>query len=104
VGRSGTILKTGNGGSDFVEEHKTVSDFFTLWPNPAKTTIIITGSLPPQKELIVTILNVKGEQVLTETFSNKNKIEMNISSLPKGAYLVKIRADGGMEVKKLVID
>jgi hypothetical protein len=104
VGQSGTVLKTGNGGSDFVEEHKAASDLFSLWPNPAKTTIIITGSLPPQKELIVTILNVKGEQVLTETFSNKNKIEMNISSLPKGAYLVKIRADGGMEIKKLVID
>jgi hypothetical protein len=49
-------------------------------------------------------LNLKGEQVLTETFSNKNKIEMNISSLPKGAYLVKIRADEGMEVKKLVVE
>jgi hypothetical protein len=104
VGQDGTILKTGNGGSDFVEEHKAVSDHFTLWPNPAKNIITITGSLSPQKELNVTIFDLKGEQMLTETFNNKNKVEMNISSLPKGAYLVKIRADEGMEVKKLVVE
>jgi hypothetical protein len=104
VGRSGTILKTGNGGSDFVEEHKAVSDHFTLWPNPAKNIITITGSLSPQKELNVTIFDLKGEQMLTETFNNKNKVEMNISSLPKGAYLVKIRAEDRVEVKKLVVD
>jgi hypothetical protein len=54
--------------------------------------------------LNVTIFDLKGEQILTETFRNKNKIEMNISTLPKGAYLVKIRAEEGMEVKKLVVD
>jgi photosystem II stability/assembly factor-like uncharacterized protein len=104
VGQSGTILKTGNGGSDFVEEYKAASDLFTLWPNPAKTMITITGSLSPQKELNVTIIDLKGRQVLNETFNNKNKIEMNISTLPKGAYLVKIRAEEGMEVKKLVVE
>ena len=26
VGLAGTILKTGNGGTDYVEEHKTISD------------------------------------------------------------------------------
>jgi hypothetical protein len=104
VGQTGTILKTGNGGSDFVEEHKAASDLFTLWPNPAKTMITITGSLPSQKELNVTIIDLKGEEMHTETFRNKNKIEMNISSLPKGAYLVKIRSDEAMEVKKLVVE
>jgi hypothetical protein len=104
VGVGGTILKMGNGGTDFVQEHKTVSDLFTLWPNPAKTIITITSSLPALKELNVTIVDLEGEQVFTETFNNKNKIDMNISTLPKGAYLVKIRSDEGMEVKKLVVE
>jgi hypothetical protein len=104
VGQDGTILKTGNGGETFVEEHIAVSDLFTLWPNPAKTIITITYSLPQKKELNVTIFNIKGELLLAKTFNNKNKIEMNISTLPKGAYLVKIRAEDRVEVKKLVVE
>ena len=62
VGQTGTILKTGNGGSDFVEEHKAASENFTLWPNPAKTVITITCSLPPQKELNVTIVDSREDE------------------------------------------
>jgi len=60
--------------------------------------------LPPQKELNITIFNIKGEQELTETFKNQNKIELDVSSLPKGAYLIKIWSDEAMEVKKLVVE
>jgi hypothetical protein len=104
VGQSGTILKTGNGGSDFVEEHKLASDLFTICPNPAKNIVTITCSLPAPRELNIAVVDFKGRQVLNETFNNKNKIEMNISTLLKGAYLVKIRSDEAMEVKKLVVE
>ncbi len=104
VGISGTILKTGNGGITFVEEHKQVDTGFTFYPNPANTKITITGTKMVQKDILVTILNIDGEQVMKEEFRNQNLFELDVSSLPKGIYLMKFQSKEGYEVKKLVID
>jgi hypothetical protein len=51
----------------------------------------------------ITILNMCGVQIMQEIFTNQNRIEMDVSRLTKGIYLVKLQTPAGIETKKLII-
>jgi hypothetical protein len=104
VGHTGTILKTGNGGVDFIEQHITTGTKFAICPNPANDRITITGTKMVQEEIVVVIFTIKGEQVMNKKFRNQNQVEIDVRTLAKGIYLVKIQSGEGMEVKKLVVE
>jgi len=103
VGDFGTILKTTNGGGLFIEETPSPKTKFTIYPNPTNNKITIANISKSLEETIMTIYNVKGEQIMINKFHNQNLIEMNVSMLSKGIYLVKIQTKAGIESKKLVI-
>jgi len=42
-------------------------------------------------------------QILQDKFRNKQQMEMDVSALTKGIYLVKIETTVGIESKKLVM-
>ena len=104
VGLAGTILKKGNGGVTFIKEHQPSETTFTICPNPANDEITITGANMAKEEILVIIFAINGEQSMNETFRNQNQIKMDVSTLSKGTYLVKILTKDGAEVKKLVIE
>jgi LEA14-like dessication related protein len=52
---------------------------------------------------MITIFSLKGEQIMYGQFQNQNPVEMDVSMLAKGIYLVKIQTSEGVESKKLVI-
>jgi hypothetical protein len=41
---------------------------------------------------------------MLDKFRNQNKIELDVSTLARGIYLVKIQTKTGLEVKKLVME
>jgi LEA14-like dessication related protein len=57
-----------------------------------------------QEEIVVVIFTIKGEQVMNKKFRNQNQVEIDVRTLAKGIYLVKIQSGEGMEVKKLVVE
>lgn len=99
----GTILKTTNGVISFVEETKLPESTFNIYPNPANNKITITGNRTLSGITIIIIFNVNGEQLMHDTFRNQNMIEMDVSMLTKGIYLLKIQTTMGITTKKLVI-
>ncbi len=44
---------------------------------------------------------MKGEQIIRSQFHNNTSIELNVSMLTKGVYLVKIQTGAGLENKKI---
>jgi len=76
---------------------------FSIYPNPATDKITLTtGSLMPG-ETIITILNLKGQIIKEASFRNHKQVDLNVSSISKGIYLLKISSGTGVETKKLVI-
>ena len=74
-----------------------------LFPNPATNKITISKTADLQKETIVSIYNIQGEMVITNTFYYQNIMEMDVSLLAKGVYIVKIQSEKGVGSRKLVI-
>jgi photosystem II stability/assembly factor-like uncharacterized protein len=104
VGSGGTILKTTNGGG-FVSINKLVSSetTFNLYPNPAIHKITISTNRTLTGETRISIISISGQQLMHTRFQNQKQFEMDVSTLCKGIYLVKLQSIKGIETKKLVI-
>ena len=81
-----------------VEENGVTSAFTTIYPNPATGQITILGENLQQAEL----LNMLGQQVLSVQGSG-NEMQINVSALPVGVYLVAVtNSEGRRCVQKVV--
>ena len=86
-------------GIDEVESSKWKVEIF---PNPATTEVtILTQAIKQSDNQAITILDLHGRVVYTQAirYSSTQAITIDISSLPRGVYYVRI----GSVVKKLVI-
>ena len=81
-------------------------DNIKVYPNPATNTFFVEISNNKKSDVKeITLFSLLGTPVLVKQADSflKDKIEINISSLKKGKYLVKVTfADGTSEVKSLI--
>ena len=74
---------------------------FSVSPNPTTGLINVTNNEGINvNEITVTDLN--GRVVKTTKFDNVSNIEMNISDLSSGMYMMSIKSDAGTATKKIV--
>ena len=74
---------------------------FSVFPNPASHEINISYSGFISAGTEAGLYNVQG-QLLQKITLNMHKNQMDISSLPKGVYLLKINTERGLWVEKIV--
>jgi hypothetical protein len=68
-----------------------------VFPNPASYTLTI--DLPAQST--IKILNMHGQLLESRTTTDKSA-NIDVSSLPGGVYVVEVRTEKGIEVRKFV--
>lgn len=59
-----------------------------LYPNPATTVLNITNEAFPIEK--VTVINMQGQTLFNATYSNVNKVTIDLSSYTNGMYLVQV--------------
>ncbi len=74
-----------------------------LYPNPAKNVLNIELDNLLNDNKTVTIANILGEVVLSET-SSGNKFSINTSNLISGVYFVTISNKGIQSTQKIIIE
>jgi len=99
----GTIIKTTNGGVVFNEEHYSIESSFNVYPNPANKKIIIKKKNQSTDEMTLTLFNIAWEPVIFKKFNGQNTVELDVSALTKGIYLLKTETEDGVESKKIVL-
>jgi hypothetical protein len=73
---------------------------FKLYPNPATDKITVETSEVTQESYLA-ILNFEGEQLMTSQITQP-KTEVDISSLPRGVYFVRLTNDRTVEIGKFI--
>lgn len=76
-------------------------DALSIYPNPAASSITIETSATPSNNTFVTINNMNGQQIIYQQISEK-QTKMDVSSLPKGVYFVKVSNDQIVQVERII--
>ena len=69
----------------------------SIYPNPAIDNLIIEA---PQKSTIE-ILDIQ-VQLIKSLITRGNKTSIDVSALPSGVYIVEVKTENGIAVKKFV--
>ena len=74
---------------------------FNLYPNPATSVVNITNA---ENVLVnqVTVYDIAGKQLSTQTYNNETEIKLNVEHLASGTYLLHLQTNEGTAVKKLL--
>ena len=78
-----------------------LSDKLIIYPNPSSSQITIELPNTPQKDALLIIYNMKGQQMLTNKITEQ-KTMVDISGLPKGIYFIEVADDRMLMVGKMV--
>jgi photosystem II stability/assembly factor-like uncharacterized protein len=104
AGLTGNIFKTTNGGGyDEIHDAIISKSGFNLYPNPATTKITLKNTSAFVGETTVIIYTAQGRQVFNHTYKAQDNLELDLSNLSTGIYLLKTQNNAGAEIKKLVI-
>jgi cysteinyl-tRNA synthetase, unknown class len=78
-----------------------------VYPNPAKSDIIVTSTKAFPECINIEILNINGIKIESIDYNNsynQNNLRLNIENLPNGIYIVKINGDNFDGEFKFIID
>lgn len=89
-----------------IDENLSVNDKiasgFSIWPNPANDVLNISSDTV-MDNLIVSIYDVQGREVMKKTLSNGSSADkLDISHLTSGMYIVEVNQGGLKSTKKLI--
>ena len=79
---------------------------FTLWPNPNQGIFTISGIPAKNETAILMILDLQGNTLRKENLLftvNQTDYRVDLSSLPKGVYFLRILSDSGSKTEKLIL-
>ncbi len=91
-----------NANADSIKEVTALSPLnLKLFPNPAGNTVFVSGNgLPQNKEFIISVVSINGIVLKTIHANTSDKaVEVNISSLGSGVYIIKAAA-GSITINK----
>ena len=74
---------------------------YSIYPNPANNEINIS-SKKNFGEVVVTLTDINGRQVLTQTVELKDSININIDALQSGMYILTIKGENIITNDKII--
>ncbi|MCC6180517.1 MAG: T9SS type A sorting domain-containing protein [Bacteroidia bacterium] len=95
--------RTLSGSTASINESQNKTINYILYPNPSKNVLNIELDNLLNDDKTVTIANILGEVVLTET-SSGNKFSINTSNLKSGVYFITVTNQGKQSTQKIIIE
>lgn len=78
------------------------NDFlFSIFPNPSADQLHLSLKFSQTKEIVATIINLIGEQLLTESLAMTDPV-IDISMLSDGIYFLSLQTEKGIVIRKFI--
>lgn len=84
-----------------VDENNSLHNSFFLFPNPTSSSITLSN-FNPAHSYSISIKNILGNTIISQTTKGKERASINVAILPSGIYFVTVESDGKVETKKFV--
>ncbi len=76
-----------------------------IFPNPTKGKLFLKWAKDELKLRVLEVYNTSGQKIISKAIpNNQANAFVNLSTLPKGLYYIKIVADSGEKTFKIVVD
>jgi hypothetical protein len=87
-----------------IDEPGTKNASFQVYPNPAKDLINVKNSGINNELAMVSLFNITGRQIMVfpQTNFNNEPVAIDLSTLPKGIYFIKIQCGSFSETHKVI--
>jgi hypothetical protein len=79
---------------------------FTLYPNPGNGLFTLAAS-GIEGNILLEVVNAQGQLVYTDHISNHDDLmlrALDISSVPRGVYFVRMTSEEKVQVRKVIIE
>lgn len=73
----------------------------SVYPNPASTIITFSTPTKPEKNTILTIIDITGKQLIMRQITEKQTV-VDVSGLSQGVYFVRVADDRAVRVSKFI--
>ncbi|MEM6802829.1 MAG: T9SS type A sorting domain-containing protein [Bacteroidota bacterium] len=93
-------LSVGNNQLRVFSEEKTLN----VYPNPSNGQVVLNGDLAIEGKATLRILNAMGQEVYAEEVSANFMQRVDLSSMAKGLYIVKLESGEASLQRKLIIE
>lgn len=78
---------------------------FSVFPNPAGSSVWVAFGQALESAAQVSLFNVNGQLLLTENMgAGQERVQLELSALPRGIYAVRVETKEGAGVRKLVVE
>jgi hypothetical protein len=86
-----------------IEENLDVPVNVKIFPNPADEVLNIQFEAPVEKQVVITIIDFKGELIKTDIIeSTMTEKQINLQNFPPGVYFIRLTKGGLVNVYKVV--
>ncbi len=96
-----TLIITGPSLTLGVDDITNSQNSFTIYPNPVKDVLSIK-MLDNTAKTEITVFDMLGTQILQKKFDASNNTNINVSSLQKGAYIVRVKQNNTVSTQKFI--
>lgn len=90
-----------------IENHASFVTNMVVFPNPSTETINVSLNLKSSQKVSIELTDITGRLIFTKdagTLAGESKQTLNVTGVSKGTYLVRVVAEAGTEVRKIVIE
>ena len=78
---------------------------FSVFPNPAGSSVWVAFGQTLESAAQVSLFNMAGQLIYTENMaSGQERLQVQLAHLPRGIYAVRVETEGGVGVRKLVVE
>lgn len=92
-------------------EHNSYADGFKssvmMYPNPTRDNTFVEFNLVKVQNVTVEVFDIRGQLVKQEMLTNlkvgNNKVQMNMSDIPNGTFIMRVRSGDAVATKKFVV-
>jgi len=88
-----------------LDNDNVILDVFTMYPNPTKDRATLQINESSDYEKTITVYDLKGtaiQQIEIPALSNQSSVNIKLSEMPTGVYMVQLRTPFTSEVKRLI--
>jgi|GEM_PF-259515 len=83
-------------------ENRLLEQSIAIYPNPTQNTIWVKFANNSGRQVVMRVLDLRGKELRTFPTTNAEIVELNLSTLPKGVYMLELSTDKGKATKRIV--